>query len=164
MDSNTNHSSLFAGKIQEVENRLENLKQEIAEIGMPAASELGRRLDILKIEEKALKRNIDESIHTKQADDGSLAKIEKLLAHIEREENSMKREADFLNQSVPSSMSLVAETGAHIAELLKKGVEHVVGDHRPLGSSIFVNHSHENLVKYHGLEEVNPDPSSGSSK
>ena len=158
MNTSSENPSALAGKIAEAEAKLENLETEIAEIGMPAATELRRRLEVLKIEERALKRNFEESITRGEPDSVRMAKIEALLHHIEREESSMKHAADFLHQSVPSSMAVVAEAGAHVVDLLARGVKHVIGDHRPLGSSVFVNHSHDNLVTYHGLvdEEAKP--------
>lgn len=153
MNSNTEDPSSLAQKILEAENRLDKLGQELSEIGMPAASELGRRLDALKVEEKALKRNFEESLQKGEPDSVRSEKIEQLLEYIRRQETSMKREADFLNQSVPTSASVIAETGAHVVDLLERGIKHVVGDHHPLGSSVFVNHSHENLVDFHGLED-----------
>ena len=56
------------------------------------------------------------------------------------------------------SMAVVAEAGAHVVDLLARGVKHVIGDHRPLGSSVFVNHSHDNLVTYHGLVDEDAKP------
>lgn len=153
MNSNTEDPSSLAQKILEAESRLEKLGQELSEIGMPAASELVRRLDALKIEGKALKRNFEDSIQRGEPHSVRFEKIEQLLEYIRRQEASMKREADFLNQSVPTSASVVAEAGAHVVELLGRGIQHVVGDHHPLGSSIFVNHSHEDLVEFHGLED-----------
>ncbi|MEO8617574.1 MAG: hypothetical protein ABI600_20760 [Luteolibacter sp.] len=153
MESTHENLPPLARKIAEAETKLENLELEIAEIGLPAATELRRRLEILKIEDKALKRNFEDSIRRGEPDSVRLEKIESLLGHIEREESSVKQEADFLHQSVPSSMTMVAEAGAHAVDLLKRGVKHVIGGHRPLGSSVFVNHSHDNLVDYHGLKD-----------
>ncbi len=158
MNSTSENSSPLAEKIAQAEAKLENLELEIAEIGMPAATELRRRLEVLKIEEKALKRNFEESISRGEPDSIRMERIESLLHHIEREEASMKDEADFLHQSVPSSMAVVAEAGAHVVDLLKRGVRHVIGDHHPLGSSVFVNHTHDNLVDYHGLVDDKGKP------
>ncbi len=151
MESTHENLPPLARKIAEAETKLENLESQIAEIGLPAGTQLRRRLEILKIEDKALKRNFEDSICRGEPDSVRIKKIEALLAHIEREEFSMKHEADFLHQSAPSSMTVIAETGAQVVDLLKRGVKHVIGDHRPLGSSVFVNHSHKNLVDYHGL-------------
>ena len=165
MNSTSENPPTLAEKIAEVEAKLENLELEIAEIGLPAATELRRRLEILKIEEKALKRNFEESIQRGEPDSVRMVKIEALLLHIEREEFSMKNDADFLHQSAPSSMAVVAEAGAHVVDLLTRGVKHVIGGHHPLGSSVFVNHSHDELVDFHGLvekehktTESKPDP------
>ena len=151
MESTHEILPLLARKIAEAETKLENLELEIAEIGLPAATELRRRLEVLKIEDKALKRNFEESISRGEPDSVRMEKIEALLGHIEREESSVKHAVDFLHQSAPSSMTVIAETGAHVVDLLKRGVKQVMGDHRPLGSSVFVNHSHKNLVDFHGL-------------
>lgn len=154
----------LARKIAEAETKLENLESQIAEIGLPAGTHLRRRLEVLKIEDKALKRNFEDSIRLGEPDSVRLKKIEILLAHIEREESSMKHEADFLHQSAPSSMTVIAETGAQVVDLLKRGVKHVIGDHRPLGSSVFVNHSHKNLVDFHGLIDKGPETTSKQTR
>ncbi|MEO5716687.1 MAG: hypothetical protein ABIT37_24625 [Luteolibacter sp.] len=159
MNPPTENLSPLALKIAEAETKLENLATAVAEIGMPAATELRRWLEVLRIEEKALKRNFEESVSRGEPDSIRMAKIESLLEHIEREEASMGHEVDFLHQSVPSSMSVVAEAGAHVVDLLSRGVKRVIGDHHPLGSSVFVNHTHDNLVDYHGLVEKKPEVS-----
>ena len=151
MESTHENLPPLARKIAQAETKLEDLELQIAEIGLPAATQLRRRLEILKIEDKALKRNFEDSVRRGEPDSVRMEKIEALLAHIEREEFSVKHEADFLHQSAPSSMIVIAETGAQVVDLLKRGVKHMIGDHRPLGSSVFVNHSHKNLVDYHGL-------------
>ena len=151
MESTHENLPPLARKIAQAETKLEDLELQIAEIGLPAATQLRRRLEVLKIEDKALKRNFEDSIRRGEPDSVRMEKIEALLAHIEREEFSVKHEADFLHQSAPSSMIVIAETGAQVVDLLKRGVKHMIGDHRPLGSSVFVNHSHKNLVDYHGL-------------
>jgi hypothetical protein len=143
--------SPLAKKIEEAELKLEQLEAEVEEIGYPAAAGLKRRLDALRIEEKALKRNFEESIKRGEPDSVRLAKVEALLQHIENEEWSVQEDAEFLHQAAPSSMAVIAETGAHMVDLLARGVKKVIGDHHPLGSSVFVNRTHENLVKYHGL-------------
>jgi hypothetical protein len=137
--------TLLAGKIPEVEARLEQLEREIVEIGMPAASELKRRLDLIRIEERALRRNLGESIRRGEPDAVRREKFEALLRHIEREEAAVGHEADFLHQSAPSSVSLVAEAGARAVDLYRQGVRKVLGGHHPLGESVFVNRTHEDL-------------------
>ena len=128
-----------------MEARLEQLEREIAEIGMPAGSELKRRLERIKIEERALRRNLGESIRRGESDAVRREKIDALLRHIEREEAAVGHEADFLHQSAPSSVSLVAEAGARVVDLYRQGVRKVLGGHHPLGESVFVNRTHGNL-------------------
>jgi hypothetical protein len=137
--------TLLAGKIPEVEARLEQLEREVAEIGMPAGMELKRRLERLRIEERALRRNLGESLRRGEPDAVRRQKIEALLRHIEREEAAVGHEADFLHQSAPSSVSLVAEAGARVVDLYRQGVRRVLGDRHPLGESVFVNRTHGQL-------------------
>lgn len=152
------HSSPLAAKILEAEAKLQNLEQEIAEIGLPAGQELRRRLEVLKIEEKALKRNFEESLHRGEPDSVRMERIEALLHHIEREEASVEHDANFLHQAAPSSMTVAVETSAHLADLVGRGVKRVLGTHHPLGESVFVNHSHDNLTKDYGLTDKPPAP------
>ena len=152
------HPSPLAAKILEAEAKLQNLEQEIAEIGLPAGQELRRRLEVLKIEEKALKRNFEESLHRGEPDSVRMERIEALLHHIEREEASVEHDANFLHQAAPSSMTVAVETSAHLADLVGRGVKRVLGTHHPLGESVFVNHSHDNLTKDYGLTDKPPAP------
>lgn len=154
------NTSPLAAKILEAETKLENLEQEIAEIGQPAGHELRRRLDILKIEEKALKRNFEESLQRGEPDSVRLEKIEALLRHIEREEASVEHDADFLHQAAPSSMTFAVQAGAQVVDLVGRGMKRVLGDHHPLGESVFVNHSHDNLADDYGLIDRDTPPPS----
>lgn len=138
-------------KILEVEAKLESLEKEIEEIGQPAGHELKRRLDILKIESKALARNFAESGSRGGNDAARLLKIEALLRHIENEESSVGHDVDFLHQAAPSSVTLAVETGVQMVEAVRSGFRRVIGDHAPLGESVFVNHTHENLKSEFGL-------------
>lgn len=164
IESSTEARPQLAEKIAEIEVKLEKLGEEIEEIGYPAAVGLRRRLDTLHIEERALKRNIDESVKRDEPNEMRMAKIETLLRHIEAEEDSIQEDAEFLNRAAPSSMAVIAETGAHVVDLLARAVKRVIGDHHPFGSSVFVNHTHENLVEYHGLHEDPPDEAPSERK
>ncbi len=164
MKFDSQNPSPLAAKILEAELKLEKLEQEIAEIGQPAGQELQRRLEVLKIEEKALKRNFEESQLRGEPDSVRMEKIETLLRHIEREEDSVEHDADFLHQAAPSSMTYAVQAGAQVADLLGRGMKRVLGDHHPLGESVFVNHSHDNLTDEYGLVDresappVKPEP------
>ncbi|GAA5116864.1 hypothetical protein JIN84_18325 [Luteolibacter yonseiensis] len=153
MKFNPENPSQLAEKILEAENKLHNLELEIAEIGLPAGQELLRRLNALKVEENALKRNFEESVRRGEPDSVRLEKIEALLAHIEREEDSMEHDAHFLHQAAPSSMALAVEASVQVADLLSRGVKKVIGNHHPLGESVFVNHTHDNLASQYGVED-----------
>lgn len=153
MKFNPENPSQLGEKILEAETKLQNLALEIAEIGQPAGQELLRRLNALKVEENALKRNFEESIRRGEPDSVRLEKIEALLAHIEREEDSVERDAHFLHQAAPSSMALAVEASVQMADLVSRGVKKVIGNHHPLGESVFVNHTHDNLATQYGLED-----------
>lgn len=144
---------LFAEKISLAETKLEALAREITEIGQPAGNSLRKRLDALRIEEHALRRNFTESQQSGSAEPHRMEQIELLLEHIEREEASLAHEADFLHQSPPSSVTLAAEAGMRFFDAVGRGMKRVLKGHHPLGSSVFVNTSYETLVNRHGLRK-----------
>ncbi len=161
MKSSQDTASLLQSKISEVEAKLGTLEKEIFEIGMPAGYDLRKRLEALKIEERALKRNFEESLARGEPDSVRLEKIETLLNHIEREEDSVQHEADFLHQANPSSVILAAQAAARMLDLWQRGIKRVLGDHHPFGSSVFVNHTHQDLVSDYGYkpgEEEKQEP------
>jgi chromosome segregation ATPase len=125
--------------------QLEKLSEELHDIGEPASRALERRLNALKVEYKALQRNYGEFQHRDH--DGALAlqKIHALLDHIEREESSLGHEANFLHQSNPSTMELAVRAGSHVIDLYRQGKQHIIGDRHPLGASVFVNQSAEQI-------------------
>lgn len=141
------YSTHLAEKILQLDEKLERLEKEIREIGQPAGQDLQRRFHELKIEENALKRNFEESMRRGEPDAVRIEKIEALLHHIQVEEARVERDADFLHQAAPSSMTLAVEAGAKMVDLYRKGIRKVIGDHRPLGESVFVNHTHDTLPK-----------------
>jgi hypothetical protein len=153
---NTENLSPLAVKIAEVDAKLDALGREIAEIGMPAAYDLKRRYDALRVEDNALKRNIEESVARGEPDTVRLEKIETLLRHIENEEASVEHEAHFLHQSNPSSVILAAQAATQMVDLWRRAIKKVLGDVHPLGHSVFVNHTHDNLADEFGLDRDKP--------
>jgi hypothetical protein len=149
---NTENLSPLAAKIAEVDAKLDALGREIAEIGMPAAYDLKRRYEALRVEDNALKRNFEESVARGEPDTVRLEKIEALLRHIEHEEASVEHEAHFLHQSNPSSVILAAQAATRMVDLWRKAIKKVLGDVHPLGQSVFVNHTHDNLADEFGLD------------
>lgn len=147
---------LLAEKIAEIEARLDRLEKEIDEIGLPAAYDLKRRFDALKIEDRALRRNFEESLARGEPDSVRLEKVVALLEHIENEEMSVENEAHFLHQSAPSSVTLAAQAAARMIDIYRAAMKKVLGDHHPLGQSVFVNHTHDNLAAEFGLGEEKP--------
>lgn len=152
MNTNSDTTTLIAEKISELELKLEALEQEIAEIGQPAANDLKKRFDALRIEEKALKRNFEESMSRGEPDELRLAKVEALLLYMQREESSVEHEAHFLHQAAPSSVILAAQAVSGLIDLYRRAMHRVLGDSHPLGHSVFVNHSHDDLATEHGLD------------
>ncbi len=157
MNTTSDTTTPLAEKIAEMELKLEALEQEITEIGQPAANELKKRFDALRIEEKALKRNFEESTRRGEPDSIRLAKVEALLHYMEREESSVEHEAHFLHQSAPSSVTLAAQAASGIIDLYRRAIHRVLGDHHPLGQSVFVNQSHDGLAAEYGLESPPPE-------
>ncbi|MCH7228451.1 hypothetical protein [Haloferula sp. A504] len=140
-----------AEKLAHVDARLEALEYKLQEIGRPAANRLYERLEALKVEDRALRRNLEEA--EDKPNPARLAHLDALIRHIEREELSVEHEAAFLENSAPSSVTVAAETGARVAKVLGRGIHKVLHGHHPFGHSVFVNHSHASLVEYHGLKE-----------
>lgn len=153
MTSNTPYSPSLEAKIAIAKGKLETLELEIRRIGLPAGQDLLKRLEMLKIEARALLRNFEESRQRGEPDSVRLEKMEALLDHIEDEESSVEHDAEFLNQAAPSSMAMAVEAGARMVDIYRKGLRMVLGDSRLLGESVFVNHSHENLTSEYGLED-----------
>ena len=149
MTTNAPDPASLADEIKSTEMRIYELAEEIAEIGGPAAHRLRERLHALIIEEAALKRNAAEE-HITPA---RRAQIERLLHHIENEEDALAHEADFLHQSPPSSVSVAAEAGARLYRLAARGLKKILHGHHPLGESVFVNHTYNDLVEQHHLDE-----------
>lgn len=141
----------LAAKIARVDQRLEELEQEIEEIGEPAASALRERLQALEVERRALKRNYEEAC--RPGGKRRMRKVDALLGHIEREEASVGHEADFLNQSAPSSVTLAVQSGVKMVSAGSERLKRILGGHHPFGESVFVNHTHDNLRDHYGLED-----------
>ncbi len=141
MNTNSDITTPLAEKIAEMELKLEALEREIAEIGQPAANDLKKRFDALRIEEKALKRNFEESMGRGEPDSVRLAKVEALLRYMQREESSVEHEAHFLHQAAPSSVTLAAQAVSGMIDLYRRAIHRVLGDSHPLGQSVFVNQS-----------------------
>jgi hypothetical protein len=166
MNISTEWTSALAEKIAEMERKLAALELEIEEIGQPAAHDLKKRFDALRIEENALKRNFEESMRRGEPDSMRLEKIEKLLHHMEREEASVEHEAHFLHQAAPSSVTLAVQAAAGMIDLYRRAIDRVLGNHHPLGESVFVNHTHDALAAEYGLESPPPGeatPDSGKA-
>lgn len=154
MNTNSDTTTLIAEKISELQLKLDALEQEIAEIGQPAANDLKKRFDALRIEERALKRNFEESMNRGEPDEVRLAKVETLLRYMQREESSVEHEAHFLHQAAPSSVILAAQAVSGLIDLYRRAMHRVLGDSHPLGQSVFVNHTHEDLAAEHGLDRT----------
>lgn len=83
--------------------------------------------------------------------DARMTKIEALLDYIQREESAVEREAEFLHQSPPTSAEVAAQAGSRLVGLCLRAIKRVLGDHHPLGMSVFVNHSPQLLHERYGL-------------
>jgi chromosome segregation ATPase len=155
-DQVTSESALarLKAKINDTKLKLGELKEMLAPIGHPADTALQKRLDALKIEERALQRNYTELIHNPADETQRLQKVEMLLRYIEQEESSLAHEAAFLSQSAPSSVILAAEGATRAMEAMSRAFNKLLGGKRPLGESVFVNHSHDDLVNHYGLKEA----------
>lgn len=153
--------SALASKVADAEAKLQKLEWEIDEIGQPAAHELKRRLDALRIEENALQRNLAEVLGMSDPDGTRMEKVEALLRYIQREESSVEHDANFLHQSGHTSAEFAAQAGSMLVDLCMRALKRVVGNHHPLGMSVFVNHSRENLEDLYGVG--NKDEENGTA-
>ena len=99
------------------------------------------------MEERALKRNFEESMRRGEPDEVRIEKIEALLRHIENEEKSMETDVHFLHEANPSSVTLAVEASQQMVDLYRRGLKKVIGDSHPLGESVFVNHTHEDIER-----------------
>ena len=149
MTTNPDNPEHLAEDIAHSEEILEQLERRIEEIGEPAAHELRKRLEALKIEENALQRNFTEASGNEEEKRRRMEKVEALLHHIEREEASVGHEADFLSLGAPSSVSLAFKSGARLYDLGARGVKRILRERRPWRSP-FVNRTYDTLVaKFH---------------
>jgi len=146
MNSITKPALTIEEKIREIENDFGVLQDEIQEIGLPAAQDLQRRLEDLKASEQAVRRELVEYLLDPNPNPGKVRNIECLLRQIAEEESSVKDDADFLNQAAPSSVSLAVEAGAHLIDLYRRGLGRLFHDRHPLGQSVFVNQTHDDLA------------------
>ena len=144
----------LARQVAEAEATLQKLELEIEEIGQPAAHELQRRLDALKIEERALQRNLTEALGMDDPGDARMAKIEALLSYIRSEEAAVAQETEFLHQSPTTSAELAAKAGSRVVDLCLRALKRIVGEHHPLGMSVFVNHSPDVLTERYGVGDA----------
>lgn len=151
MTANTNldHPDQLAEKIAHREEILEELEQRLKQIGEPAAHELRKRLEALKVEEQALQRNYAEVQEGRSHPQERMQKVEALLHHIEREESSMQHEADFLSLGAPSSVSVAFRSGARLYDLGTRGLKRIFRDQSPWHSP-FVNRTHESIMANFG--------------
>ena len=122
----------LAGEIEASERKLEELEQEMNEIGEPACCELRHRLEGLKVEERALKRNFAEAKGEKAHNKERMRKVVKLLHHIESEENSIGQEVHFLHQAAPTTLEYAFKGGASVLDLGVRGLKTIIGDHQLL--------------------------------
>lgn len=150
----TEQIAVLAQKIAEAEATLQKLEWEIKEIGQPAAHELQHRLDALKIEERALQRNLTESLGMDHPGEARMAKIEALLTYIQNEESAVGQETEFLHQSPTTSAELAAKAGSRVVELCLRALRRILGEHHPLGMSVFVNHSPDLLAERYGVGDA----------
>lgn len=140
-------------KINNTEIKLAELEEALVAVGHPADEKLQKRLGALRIEEEALKRNYTALLEHPDDEEARMKKVLALLHHIEREEASVEHETDFLSQSAPSSVIVAAAAASRVLKTLGAAFHKYLHGKRPLGESAFVNHTHDDLVKFYGLED-----------
>ena len=150
---------MLAREIAATDRKLEELETEIDEVGEPASHELRHRLEMLKIEERALKRNFGELLRARVQRRRRLRKVQTLLHHIEKEERSLEQEADFLHQSAPTTLEVAARSCTRVFDIGARGVHRVLGDRQIMWHSPFVNTTYEALAARFELPppDVEPD-------
>lgn len=149
---NTHHDDPedLAREIAATQEKLEALEKEIAEIGGPAAQHLRERLAAVTIEERALQRNFAEALAARAPDEQRLAKVERLLHHIEREEASIEHAADFLHQAAPSTVELAVRGGSKVLDAGARKLKAVLGADPHVWQSPLVNKTLESLEARYG--------------
>lgn len=148
----------LAAAVARTEEKLQELEKEVQSVGEPAGSDLRKRVEALRVEEAALKRNLHEAFGTGEVDEKRMAKIEALLEHIESEERHIHHETDFRDRAVPNSSEIIVKMGDRSVKLVLGAIKRLLGDHHPLGTSVFVNHTHETLARRYGVSATDDVP------
>ena len=140
-------------EIEVADAKLEKLEEEIREIGAPASYALRERLEALKVEDRALHRNLAEAENQPgpRRRARRIQQVEKLLHHIERAEVELEHDAHFLHQAPPSTLELAFRGGARLLEPIVRRWKRLKGDRQFLWHSPFVNHTHRDLRRGFGL-------------
>lgn len=103
MNEELSDLSVIEAQIASVDAKLGKLEMRCHEIDAPAGIHLRRRLEMLKIEDNALKRNFKECQLRQGPDLVRLRRVQSLLGHISREEASVEQEAELLCSGGASS-------------------------------------------------------------
>jgi hypothetical protein len=58
---------------------------------------------------------------------------------------------------------LAVEAGAHLVSLYRRVLGRLIRDHHPLGQSVFVNQTHDDLAARFGIDDIKEAAKAGES-
>jgi hypothetical protein len=95
---------------------LPRLNREIGQFGGAAESDLHHRLHHVEIMEQALRRNVDEVLHSAAPPPRRVRKLRRLWRCIEKETENLRHEVEFLEMGSGSTIVSLVNRSNHVLE------------------------------------------------
>ncbi len=139
----------LAAEVEAADQILEKLDDEIKGVGAPASYALNKRLEALRIEDRALHRNLAEAQQKSgsEGEDRRMRNVETLLHHIEAEEKSLEHDTEFLHQGPPTTIELTFRGIVRLLDPIVLKWKKFKGGRQWMWHSPFVNHTHKDLAR-----------------